>query len=1723
MAGPAFFMQAHKIFFDIPKHVSMRKVLSSYVFIIQCLFGLWAGVFLAPVNLNAQCGLSSFPGPGSPYTPNTAGFQNTSPLGSGTYDDFNVTSGNIYSFYCTPDIDPTTGNHFDLTVSSTSAIIPYNNSLTPIANSWTGGICLSTPPVPSTDWYSNYTGTVRINVNSYSSPNCHAWVLNQGSAVLSYKECIPTPDPGPGNNKWNVDAYATTDITIPAAVSNARWGTYVDNLSGTNFVTTNYWTQFSNPSTAPGWTGCQMPPNNFVVRARRLGFPCSGYTIAVNKAESTIHIYLNGALIYTGTNITSAVTVGNYSLSANDVVEIRTTDICSTTGGVANVSISAIAPPAVSGGTIGGVLNNANICPGQVLGNFTNVTSGSGGVTSYTNGGSISYTWELSTDGGTTFNPVAGVTTATWNSSTTVPAGSVYVIKRIAEDSCGNRAPSNTITVNGRPAPNGSITPASQQICPGGSATLTFNFNPGTAPFNISFTNSLTTTSLTNVANGGTTTVSPPSTETYSFTSITDAYGCTTTSGFTAGALVVVTSAISISGVTVTPVMCNGSSTGAITVNASGGAPPLTYSVNGGPFQSSNTFNGLAAGTYNIVVKDNLGCSTAYANPVVISQPSAITMNLAKTNASCSSVFDGTITVTASGGTPGYQYAVNGGPQQAGNVLTGLQAGYYVVYTYDRNGCFDSAGITIGTQYTVTIDTTSTTGISCYGAGNGSLTAVLTGGISPYMYSISGNGGFQNSGTFTGLASANYIVIGRDARGCSQSINVDITQPAQLIMVIDSVINVLCNSNSNGSIYAHAIGGTQGYTYKWSNNPTTANDLNIPGGTYNVTVTDANSCTAVNGATINSPALLSLNIALFNNPFCHGTSSGAVLVTANGGIAPYAYAWSNSATSEDIDSVPAGTYTVSVSDANGCQQTISQTLIDPAAISSSAASTNVTCAGANDGTAAVTASGGVAPYTYLWSDFLVTPSITGLAGGEYYVIVTDHNGCEQRDSITITEPAPLVVTDVVSNVSCFNANDGSVNLTVSGGTAPYTYLWSNGATTSGVSNLPGGQICATVTDANSCSAVICANIINPLQIQPEFGIRNLSCFGDTDGVINLTVSGGTPGYTYIWSNTETTASISDLLPAIYYVTITDSRNCSIFDSAIVTSPGALYTSGIIKDVSCHGLCDGYVFTTPYGGTLPYQFSWSNGPTTENVIQLCGGSYILTLTDANNCSVASLYIIHEPNQLNNTVIPTPVSCYGTCDGSLAAVPSGGTTPYQYLWSTFGNDSLQTGLCAGHYTLMLSDSNGCHLTDTIDLAQPGQLFVSGAITNVVCNGSSTGSVTLSVSGGAPPYSFAWSNGNSAQNLINAAGGPVTVTVTDSHGCSQVSTFIIGEPEKIDPVISVSQPRCSAGNDGFISAAVTGGYAPYIYAWNTTPAQSGATATNLSAGAYNLTITDSSGCSVAITDTLNDPIPVTVVTQGANSRCYNNPNGNVIATASGGFPPYSYILNGVYQTSDTFVALAPAAYVLLVMDANGCQATSSFVIRAASTVSVTLTVTDARILTGMQTQLSAAATSDTTITNYFWSPVAIDSVDVFSYSGCSDSSDCPAPYVMPPFTTTFMVRVENADSCFASDTVTVYVDNEQRDFTPSAFTPNGDGLNDRFSLTFLGATKIEMTIYNRWGEQVFYNGNMSNDLNGTDGWDGTDHGKPSPQDTYVYRVNVTYFNGVVKNKTGTVTLIR
>ena len=1587
--------------------------------------------------------------------------------------------------------------------------------------------------------------------------------------------------------------------------------------------------------------------------------------------------------------------------------------------------------------TIYPVITNNSISTDQSsCGSFTSATligtTPGGGTGSYT------YQWEQSTNGGGTWITIGGAISANYSPG----AVSVTTQYHRIVNSLPCSDVSNVVTVTIVPVLANNTIDNYQRFCNSGDPVLINGTTPtgGTGSYTYQWESSANGLTWSPILGATGATYDPPFTSaTVYYHRIASSSVCSSTSNTST---VLILALPQVTQVTHTDVLCNGGSTGNILVAGTSTNGSASFSIDGGTvYQPSGSFGGLTAGNYNVFITDDSACVNSYAgNPEVVGEPAVLTHTTAAQNASCDNVFDGSITVTATGGILPYTYSLNNGPIQPGNIFGGLADGTYSILVTDDNGCTSSSSATIDTAYAVYGSLVSQTPVSCFGGIDGTVTVQLTGGLPPYSYSINGVQ-FVPASTFTGLASGNYVVTLRDSKGCTDFVTVTITQPLQLQAQIDSVFNIGCNGSNTGAIYITVSGGNPVYSFLWSNAAVTEDVTGLAAGTYNVAVTDSKGCTTSVGATISQPLPLFLNIASYHDLLCYNDSSGSVDVTANGGVPPYSFVWSNGETTEDIYGLLPNTYSVTVTDANGCQQTISQdviqpaqlsstisstqvlcagassgsvdlgvtggtspynyvwnngaitedltgvpggtytvvihdangcsvvnsvtvtepapvtisvvktdvlcnggstgaiditvnggtptitytwsnsavtedltgitagnysvvitdgngctasasavitqpaaivmnasvvnvgcaggadgsiditvqggifpytylwsnsavtediqnvsggnfsvtvtdanlctitasfTLTEPSAITSSIIGTDVTCNGANNGAADLTVSGGTAPYVFLWSTFQGSEDISGLDGGLYYVIITDANGCESKDSVLLAEPAPLILTTVVTNISCFNANDGAIDLTVTGGTPTYSYAWSNAAITEDLSSLPGGLYVVTVTDNHNCSATTSVTIVNPSAIYTNFIVKNPLCYGDTSGRIDLIVSGGTPLYDFSWSNSAVTEDLLNIPAGTYIVTVTDSRNCSRVDSTTVIEPGQIFTSGVVKNVTCAGLSDGFVDITAYAGTLPYSYTWSTLQSTEDIFNIPGGDYYVTVTDANGCQAVSLYIIKEPLPLGISIVKTDVQCFDAATGTLAVIPTGGSHPYYYLWNTFDTDSLIQGVVAGHYVVQLTDSNGCFIYDSIDITQPTEINIAASLTDAICFGAATAIVDVTTTGGTPSYTFGWSNSAVIEDLNGVVAGTYTLTVTDGNTCQKSAIFTVGQGTQIIPNLGTYDPICHGGNTGSITSITTGGVQPYVYSWSNS--KTTISIGNLIAGTYTLTITDALTCTASASATLNDPSAIVVTANSQGAKCFNTASGIVNAGVTGGFGPYTYLLNGVGQSTDTFTNLLPGDYLLIVTDVNGCQGTANFSVSSPTEIYVDLGVTQQVILTGMNTQLVATATSQTPILNYFWQPDT-----VLDFIICGDPQNCANPYAAPLTTTTFTVTVMNADSCYASDTVTVQVLNQPSAFIPTAFTPNDDQLNDRFEFDILGAKNIDVVIFDRWGQQIYANATQANGMTNSNGWDGKVNGKPAPFDTYVYQLKVTYFDNVTKPFTGTVTIMK
>jgi gliding motility-associated-like protein len=1279
-----------------------------------------------------------------------------------------------------------------------------------------------------------------------------------------------------------------------------------------------------------------------------------------------------------------------------------------------------------------------------------------------------------------------------WNNSATTEdlfnlSGGTYDVTITDANGCTITA-SYTIT---EPNAITSSTTHTDVNCAGAfNGTVDLTVGGGTVPYTFFWSNFANTEDLAGLGGGKYIVI------------ITDANGCTKRDSVA----VTEPNALVLSTV-VTNVNCNGGN-GAVDLTVAGGTSPYTYSWSNST--SNEDLTAVAAGTYTVTVKDANNC-TATAS-ITVTQPTAIIVTSNALDVTCAGASNGSIDLTIYGGTAPYTFVW--GNSATTEDLFNLSGGTYDVTITDADGCTSTQTFVISEPLAITSSITPVHA-TCNGAATGSADLTVSGGTSPYIYSWSN---FTAAQDINNVQAGTYYVIITDTKSCTKRDSVTITEPAAITLSA-VVTNVNCNSGSNGAIDLTVTGGTGAYTYSWSNSTSNQDLTGLAAGTYTVIVTDANSCTATASYTVTQPITLVLTGSAYN-ALCANTATGSVDITVGGGTLPYTFAWSNSAVTEDIINVAAATYTVTVTDANGCTITAPFVVGQPTVLTSSIIPTNVTCNGADNGSADLTVSGGTSPYTYLWSNFVGSQDVSGLDGGLYIVIITDAKGCTKRDSIQIVEPAPLALSTTVQQISCFNANDGAINLAVTGGTVPFNFAWSNSEFSQNISNLAGGTYSVIVNDANSCTATISALIINPLQLGLNSVVTRPKCHGSNNGAIDIIVSGGSPGYTYNWSNSATTEDISGLLSGTYKLTITDSRGCTKTDSIIVTEPNPLYSTGFITNVSCFGASDGFVDITAYGGTLPYDFKWSTSSITEDIATLPGGNYTVTVTDANLCTSSALYVVNEPPALSVNAVGTNVTCFGSNNGTVKAIATGGLPPYEYLWSTFSVDSSVSNVSAGIYTVLLTDSNGCNTYDSITIHQPAQLLLSGVVTNASCNGNADGAINTTVTGGTGAYTYLWSNNSNSDDLVSLAAGTYTVTVTDVNGCSSSLSFTVTQSGALASNLSISNPVCNGGSTGFASLIVTNGDAPYTYSWSTTPAQTGATATNLAAGTYTVTATDAKGCIILDTAVITEPAKISIATSVTGSKCSSNATGTVSVSVAGGQAPYTFILNNISQPTGNFTGLAPGTYTVIVKDANGCENSGTFSINAPSDISVSLTSDKEFILSGMPVQLSANAASTSAIINYFWSPLDKGN---FDYTGCTDTLNCNGPKVSPPVTTTFTVLVMDADSCTATDTITISVLNEESNFMPTAFSPNGDGLNDRFEFDILGATTAEVYIYDRWGQLLYSDAAQPNGITGNKGWDGTYKGTLAAYDTYVYQLRVKYYDGAEKQMTGSFTLMK
>lgn len=1258
----------------------------------------------------------------------------------------------------------------------------------------------------------------------------------------------------------------------------------------------------------------------------------------------------------------------------------------------------------------------------------------------------------------------------------------------------------NDAICNGQNNGSAEITPA------GGTAPYTYLWQPGTQ-----------ITPLASNLNAGTYTIT-----------VTDNNGCIVT----ASAEINEPTPLIISDVQTTDVSCTGESDGSITILASGGTGAISFSIdNGLSFQNNNIFNNLPEGNYPIIIQDENDCTTTQNVSLIVPNALIIT-DIQGSTADCTGNANGTATVTVAGGTLPYTYLWNIGQTNA--TATNLGVGTYSVTVTDGNGCQEATNVDVANPETVTINSLTMTPLFCNGDNTGTATIDATGvGNLTYLWTPGG----QSTATATGLAAGTYNILITGEDECTASAEIEVTEPDVLTIDALNGTDITCNGFDDGTATVNVSGGTGEYTYQWQQSGIFGeNPTDLEPGTYTVTVTDENACTAIESVTINEPETLVIDDISGTDITCGGGTDGTASAAASGGIAPLTYTWQPSGqTGQNIDNLLAGVQTLTVTDANGCTTTSSVELFEPLPlVIDDINSTSVICNGENTGSASVTISGGTGAYTYTWQPSLQnTPTATNLPQGSYVVSITDERGCLIVGNIDVSEPSALSGNTASTATSCNGLSDGTVSVEGTDGTPPYTYQWDANAlnqTTPTVTTLSAGNYTATITDANDCDFITDVTVSEPDIVALTIEMMPVNCINGSDGSATVTATGGTGNYTFEWdaaSGNQTNATATNLAAGSYSVTVFDENNCFATTSVVVTEPATAVTAtGVDSQVSCAGDMDGFVSVIPVGGTGEFSFEWSSNTgsqSTQTAENLGVGDYTVTVSDANGCTVTAAASITEPTELNIAATAENTGCANSADGEASASATGGIPNaagnYTYEWSNGQNGPFAINLAEGNYTVTVTDLNGCTATTSVEIIAPPALLATITGTGANCFGDTNGSVSVSVEGGIEPYNYEWStnaNGATTPDLIDLPMGTYEVLVTDQNGCTIEAEINIGQSLPLAITMSATDVDCYDESTGTASVSVVGGTQPYTYMWSDSTAQNTATISNLSEGNYAVTVTDTNGCTQTGSTTVNQPDePFFFTSTSVDVECPGDTDGEITLTTSGGTPFYEYSINGgtTWIQSPFFVGLSAGEYTISARDLGGCIYTDIATINEPEPISVSAG-DDMTIEIGDSIQLE----------------VMTDGFGVYSYEWTTfdlaqpSCIECPNPIVRPTTTSTYEVLVTNEFGCTDTDEVIIYVDTERNVFVANAFTPNGDGANDVFFVQ--GDEKISrvvaLRIFDRWGELVFEQFDIEAN-NRELGWDGTFRGEDMNPATFVWHAEVEFSDGYTETYQGDVTLIR
>lgn len=1181
-----------------------------------------------------------------------------------------------------------------------------------------------------------------------------------------------------------------------------------------------------------------------------------------------------------------------------------------------------------------------------------------------------------------TFNP-SPVDGATVDAQSGVIVGAspltTYTVQYTSPQGACQNTSTTTVTTFGLPIIELDTT-QTQCLTPTGSVSSTVS--GGVAPYTYLWSSGETTESISNKPAGN-----------YTIT-VTDANGC-----FASESITIENSNQPIIDLEVTNASC-GDENGSITINVvSGGTAPFTAIWNNNATDFP-TLGPLAIGTYSVTVTDNLGC-VANASATIANEGAPVLQSQVITPATCNAS-DGSVVITVSGSEP-LEYAWSNGTNLP--TLNGVPAGDYSLTVTDVNNCELDLTFTVPVFNPVIISGTTITQPTCENPLGGAATVTLSGGTEPFDLNWSSG---EEILTIINKGPGSYTFTVIDANTCTDEVTITLN-PVNPIVVDTATLQPTCN-NADGSITLDITGGSGNYNVVWSDNSTDINRTNLVAGTYSVIVTDQadQTCTAQFTFTLtnsNQPiaSLAKIDTDCFEN-------NGSITLTVTGGSGTFTTLWDpNGETNVNtLTGLGQGTYSVTVTDENGCVVTVSETININNPVVATFVKANTTCANSN-GLIDLTVSGGVGPYTFLWNDGNTNDDRVLLAAGSYTVIITDSQGCEAEVTVDILPSLAPTISASIVQPTCGN-NDGSIDITPVNATAPISYSWTKNnvdfANSQDLTNISSGLYNLTLTDFAGCVATFEQNLLNSDVPVPTFDVTPTLC-GQEVGAITVSFAQGIGNFELSWSNGQTGNTITNLADSCYTLTLsnnegcietfevcvpvedgfqieftaqnpscnqsngsltasvtnganvtfewpdlsvvgptisnvgpgtytvigTDENGCSITATFTLVDEGTPVISEEVLPVTCLGN-DGEIILTVTGGTEPYTYVWDGFPLVigNTIADLPIGSYTVTVTDDGGCSVSKTIQVGEAQPLIINFTKVDENC-GNGEGSINITITNGNGSELYEWTSLEDpeflsfDENLENLSAGTYDLTVVNDQGCEASISVTINNVIQFAVSSIVTTPAACGQNNGSITVNILSGEAPFTFAWCDGTTSttNTISDLAPGECLFTITDNNGCSldtSVTIIGVGGPE----IVLTATPASCGLDNGTASVEITGGTTPYFISWSNGASQ--ANINDLAAGVYSVIVTDFNNCSAQDSIEVTGSPAVTInIPEPTPSQC-NVATGFATVNVLTGTEPYNYSWsNGVFTADNP--NLSAGNYTVTVTDANDCSATASVTI--------------------------------------------------------------------------------------------------------------------------------------------------------------------------------------------------